>query len=514
MSQRENLVNGEVAFPKTVPLLRFRGLNKAFGGEIVLDGVSGEIHRGEVVLLRGENGSGKTTLLNMLTGNLAPDSGQILLNASGRGEHFHFPRRWWEGLNPFDHFTPERVASEALGRTWQDVRLFETQTLRDNIVVATPLQRGENPLRALVAGRSIRRDEEAGLNRAREILGRLELAGRETSSADKISLGQAKRVAIARAVAAGAKILFLDEPLAGLDGTGIQSVTEMLGELVNRHRITLVIIEHLFHIPRILKFANTVWTLSGGKLTVETPSVVGPQISPLGDVKLREWIRKHFADPVEELTEPLPAGATLTRFRRANDGENRREPILELRNLIVFRGRRRVIGWDQADGNSVGLSLKIHNGETVLLEAPNGWGKTTLLEAIIGKLAVVDGEILLCGRRIDNETVYRRSRLGMGCMQSRDNTFASLSVRETFRLVSCVAIPSDLRHLADRSISSLSGGERQRVALAAVCPSRFGLYDECFSALDTDAIHADAVRTVLAKHHAHLLLFPQVDIVP
>lgn len=492
-------------------VLHATGLRKVFGGQIVLDGVQLELREGEVVLLRGDNGSGKTTLLNILTGNLEPESGHIWFDADGTEEKFHFPRRWWQNLNPFDHFTPEKVASEAIGRTWQDIRLFQTQTLRDNIAVATPRQRGENPLRALLARRDLQRDEETGLDRARDILGKLGLAGRETSSADKISLGQMKRVAIARAVAAGAKVLFLDEPLAGLDRPGVQSVVEMLAELARSHRITLVMIEHVFNIPRILEFADTVWTLSKGKLSVEASSDVRTEMRDAINGGFRGWFRKHVDGNSSETLEELPGGARLTRFRRLELGSRSREVVLELRDLIVVRARRRVIGWDDADGGVAGLNLKIHAGEVVLFEASNGWGKTTLMEAIMGLLPIESGAIFLRGKPIHRLPVFRRARMGISCMQSRTNSFGNLTVEENFHLVRCIGeIPNPFAGLADRQLSSLSGGERQRVLLATICPSCLGLYDECFSALDMKVLGAESVRMVLAKHDAHLLLFPRL----
>ena len=89
-------------------MLRAEGLKKRFGGQVVLDGVDLELRRGEVVLLRGENGSGKTTLLNILTGNLEPDAGTIHYLADDSPRSYHFPRRWWQELNPFDHFTDRK----------------------------------------------------------------------------------------------------------------------------------------------------------------------------------------------------------------------------------------------------------------------------------------------------------------------------------------------------------------------------------------------------------------------
>jgi branched-chain amino acid transport system ATP-binding protein len=144
----------------TSTLMRAEGLRKSFGGQTVLDGVSLDLKQGEVVLLRGANGSGKTTLLNILTGNLEPDAGRIQLFTNGETEQFDFPRSWWQELNPLDRFLPERLAQEGVGRTWQDIRLFSTQSLQDNIAVATPDQIGENPIWAFLRRFKVRDEEQ------------------------------------------------------------------------------------------------------------------------------------------------------------------------------------------------------------------------------------------------------------------------------------------------------------------------------------------------------------------
>ncbi|MEW8052322.1 MAG: ATP-binding cassette domain-containing protein, partial [Candidatus Thiodiazotropha sp.] len=138
--------------------MRAGGLRKSFGGQVVLNGADFELHEGQVVLLRGANGSGKTTLLNMLTGHIEPDAGTIELRTNGAIEHFRFPRKWWQELNPWDHFLPERVARAGVGRSWQDTRLFSTLTLCDNIVVAGPEDRhGHNPVHILFSPKQARR---------------------------------------------------------------------------------------------------------------------------------------------------------------------------------------------------------------------------------------------------------------------------------------------------------------------------------------------------------------------
>ena len=324
-------------------LLSAKGLLKAFGGQVVLDGVDLELRQGEVVLLRGENGSGKTTLLNVLTGNLEPDAGTIEFRADDSPRTFSFPRRWWQELNPLDHFTPEFVAREGIGRTWQDIRLFGAQSLRDNIAVADPAQPGENPLVALVApGRTATRDREIK-DLADSALDRLGLAGRELSSADKISLGQSKRVGIARAVAGGARILFLDEPLAGLDGKAIVSVLQLLETLVRREGLTLVIVEHVLNQPHLEGLVTTDWLLEGGQIQ---GSKVGPREIALGspsgasriDIDTARcrplWSQLLITNQTVAVDQRLPRGALLTRIRRPERFREPARPALEILSLI------------------------------------------------------------------------------------------------------------------------------------------------------------------------------------
>jgi len=499
-------------------VLAAHDLHKHFGGQVVLDCVSLELHRGEVVLLRGHNGSGKTTLLNILTGNLEPDAGTIHLYANDQAEHFHFPRHWWQELNPFDHFTPERVAWEGVGRTWQEIRLFPTHSLLDNICVASPNQKGENPFSALCRRGTVRHQETDIRSRAAAILGKVGMKGRESSSADMVSLGQSKRIAIARAVEAGASILFLDEPLAGLDAAGINEVMGLLKQLATDHKVTLVIIEHVFNIPRVLDLATTVWTLQNKKLTVHKPSTVRAEVRiSVGD-GFCDLIRIIAGDNKHIINQQLPGGALLTTISRnkkdslatKNTKELEKEfplplrerqdegfseadtPVLEVKDLIVHRGRRLVIGERGQDGSVQGLSFTLDKSEIAFLQAPNGWGKTTLLLAIAGILPVTSGEIRLDGKPIHKLPPWERAKCGLSLLQSRDHVFINLTVRESLQLCGVGKASANLDSLLDRRVSVLSGGERQRLAI--VCSQSrnqtLHLQDEPFSALDVSALRA------------------------
>jgi ABC-type branched-subunit amino acid transport system ATPase component len=480
-------------------VLRIRELRKAFGGQVVLDGVSAELHEGEVVLLRGDNGSGKTTLLNILSGNLEPDAGSIHLQINSTTEHFEFPRQWWQNLNPFDHFTPERVAREGVGRTWQDVRLFGTMTLTENIAVASAHQLGENPLNVLFRRNATHCKERMNLQTASNRLAGLGLNGRDHSSADRISLGQTKRVAIARAIQAGARILFLDEPLAGLDSHGIKDVLDLLRALVKEHQVTLVIVEHVFNIPRILGLADTVWTLRNGKISIESPALIREQHAKSFDTDIVSWITKQLGQESTVSQELLPQGAVLWKSRHPKFEIQDSAPLLEVRDLVVRRGNRLVIGQEDPAGTVQGLSFSIGHGEVAILQAPNGWGKTTLFDALAGNTSIGSGVVRLDGTSITRMPPWQRVQQGLGYLRATYNTFFQLHVRESLRLTGSPN-HSDLipKVLLPRLVSSLSGGEKQKLAIS--CHPRFAkchLLDEPFSALDAASLAGSQIFTAL-----------------
>ncbi len=468
-------------------LLRAEGLKKAFGGQVVLDGVNLELRRGEVVLLRGENGSGKTTLLNILTGNLEPDAGAIHYLADSTPRSYRFPRRWWQELNPFDHFVPEFVAREGVGRTWQDVRLFGSQTLRDNITVADPQQPGENPLAALIAPWRGARREQALRQGADARLAGFGLAGREGSSADKISLGQSKRVAVARTVAAGARVLFLDEPLAGLDRQGIHDILTLLRALAREHDLTLVIVEHAFNHHHLDHLITTDWLLESGRIRNSPANnrrtrYGRPSSGTTSGGGRPAWIDTLAADS-EVIDEPLPRGAILTRIRWPTSFDPNASPVLEIKDLIVNRGPRTVIGLDD-QGHPAGLNLTLQPGEIAVLQAPNGWGKSTLFAAITGLLPAHAGTIRLDGQPLDHLPPWQRVEKGLRALPSQVKLFPTLTAAEALGLARIKDNPPDLTRFAARPCASLSGGEKQRLGLAATPAATVNLFDEPLSALD------------------------------
>jgi branched-chain amino acid transport system ATP-binding protein len=471
-------------------LLHVKELRKSFGGQVILNGVDVDLREGEVVLLSGENGSGKTTLLNILTGNLEPDSGVVRYGLDGSNRTYRFPRRWWQEMNPWDHYRPEFVSREGIGRTWQDIRLFSKLTLQDNIDIAIPSQPGENPLRALFSLGQNSTFSPHNNSDALTMLDRLGLTGREKSSADMVSLGQSKRVAIARAVVAGARVLFLDEPLAGLDRQGIKDVLSLLESLVRERNFTLVIVEHIFNQHHLHGFVTTEWFLKSGKIEVcKSRDSKANRYTSLGNGAASqhggrpEWVSLLTGDDTEVTDELLPRGALLTRARRRGYSQQTAKPVLEISQLTVKRGHRIVIGLDD-QGDEVGFNLTLFEGEAAVLQAPNGWGKSTLYAAIAGLLPIAQGKIHLRGRDLTGLPVWERFRLGLSVLPSTLHTFPRLTVKESLRLAGDTNMTEALSNFADRPISSLSGGQKQRVALASMRSGDLNIYDEPLTGLD------------------------------
>lgn len=230
------------------------GLSLAFGGQRVLDRLNFVVRSGEAVLLRGENGSGKTTLLNVISALIRPDAGIIRMRLKGREVDA-------------SRASPERLACAGLGRLWQDIRLFQTMTVLDNVLAASPELRGCTAFAGIVTWPWLRRREQASLERALHNLELVGMADRARSSADMLSVGQMKRVAVARLLQSEADLWLLDEPLAGLDQVSAERLLMLLERLNEDHGRTLLIVEHQHE--RMAPICDRTWFLTDGCLHEE-----------------------------------------------------------------------------------------------------------------------------------------------------------------------------------------------------------------------------------------------------
>ncbi len=212
-------------------LLEVIGIEKSFGGNRVLKGVSFSMEEGEVLGVVGPNGSGKTTLINIIGGIVPQDRGKILL----------------EGRS-IDSLPAHRRARMGLGRTFQITRLFSNLTVLENVLI--PLRYGSPlPFRPQVAEEIL------------ELVGLGELRDRPAGS---LSLAQRKRLELARALALKPRVLLLDEIFAGLNPVSIREIVSLLRDLNRNRGITMLLVEHV--LKALFQLTRRVIVLSEGRL--------------------------------------------------------------------------------------------------------------------------------------------------------------------------------------------------------------------------------------------------------
>ncbi len=208
------------------PVLRTEGLRKAFGGIVVSDNVNLSIAAGEILGLIGPNGAGKTSLFNLISGVLRPDAGSIFLN----GERI-------------DSAPLYKRARMGIARTWQNMLLFRTMTVLDNLLVGPRDYPGESVMRLAFGRGALRVAEAAMRDRAMGILGRMGLEQTASSLVVDLPFGQQKLIGLARTLMNDGPLLLLDEPMAGVEGAAYETMQRVVRQEAEAGRAVCVV-EH------------------------------------------------------------------------------------------------------------------------------------------------------------------------------------------------------------------------------------------------------------------------------
>lgn len=211
--------------------VRFEHVSKAFGDNVVLREVGVVCPDGKVTAIVGPNGAGKTTLLNVATGFVCPDAGRCLVGS-----------REVSGRSPY------KVARVGVARTFQSVRTVSHATVLENVLLAFPRQKGEGVTRSLLRF-GLGRQEASNRREARAWLDRVGLAEVELRQAGELSYGQRKLLSLARCLATGARVLFLDEPVAGVQPDLRQRLGTLLRTL-QEDGYSITFVEHDFNTVR------------------------------------------------------------------------------------------------------------------------------------------------------------------------------------------------------------------------------------------------------------------------
>jgi len=222
-----------------VPILRTEALGRRFGGLHALSGVDLALPAGRILGVIGPNGAGKSTLVNLISGHLKPTSGSVVID----GTDLTGARPW-------------RIAHAGVARTFQIVKPFRGLTVADNVAVAAMF--GLSPVRSPAHAR----------REAAEVLERVGLGGKDGLSPAELSVADARRLELAKALALRPRLLLLDEVLAGLRPAEIDPALQLIDELKNAG-LTLLIIEHV--VQAISAISDEILVLHHGKVLTQGP---------------------------------------------------------------------------------------------------------------------------------------------------------------------------------------------------------------------------------------------------
>jgi erythritol transport system ATP-binding protein len=404
---------------------------KTYGVTRALKGVNFEVRRGKVTVLFGENGAGKSTLMKILSGVEKPTAGQLILD----GE-------------PINLESTNDAVERGISIIHQELNLASNLSVRDNIFI----------------GREIR-TRTGAVDYARErqitaqLMARLEEDIPPSTLVQDLRVGQQQVVEIARALAADARILIMDEPTSALSATEVEVLFKVIRELTS-HGVAIVYISH--HLEEALEIADYAVVFRDGEL-VATEEATNVDLG---------WVVRQMVG-------------------READYDFRDEPrdfgdvALSIQGVTVAEpDTGRVVVND--------VSLDVHEGEIVCLYGLMGAGRTELMEALAGRDAISGGRVLLGDQDIADLNIQERIAIGMGLVpedRQRDGLVQMMTVGKNMSLASLLQTVKNLfiarkveRENVDRQIqdvrvktagqdaliTSLSGGNQQKVVIGKI----------------------------------------------
>lgn len=415
-------------------------------GNLLLKDLSLQLEPGRIYALMGDNGSGKTTLFNLISGFHSLQSGDVFFKGS-----------------EINRLTPFKRNKLGIGRTFQDLRLINNLSVKENVLLAmqgNPTDKWEN---ALLPARLFKTILNEHQKKCDEIIKEYFLSDVQDSKAGEISYGQQKLLNLACCVANGAELLLLDEPVAGVNAVYKAQLTILLKNLRQQGK-TILLIEHDTHFI---------------KETAERFLYLG------------QGILKEYSEWQPEIFEPVIIVATRERK------QDKKEPLLIIEHLSAGYGKKQVL---------FDVSLEVNKGEMVLLTGGNGSGKSTLLKAVYGGLASRDfgdtaARIIYDGKDISKTKTHELIKIGLVYVPQKNNIFDQMTVKENLEVAGHHFSPGLRKTRIDEVFNWLpslvatrhrtpfhfSGGEKQLLALgmALMMQPKLILLDEPGTGLST-----------------------------
>lgn len=250
-------------------LLKIEDLTMQFGGVVAVNNLSMDVYEGEIVSLIGPNGAGKTTAFNAITGVYEPTNGAIYFE--GKKVIENHPqgkmKKQYAGENNGKYSdvmvkTPDVLTKLGMARTFQNIRLFKSMTVFENILTAKHLRRTSNVFSAIF--RLNHKEEKRMIDETRELLKLVDLWDVKDELATSLPYGKQRKLEIARALATNPKLLLLDEPAAGMNPQETEELTAFIKKIRADFNLTVFLIEH--HMNLVMDISDRIYVIDFGKL--------------------------------------------------------------------------------------------------------------------------------------------------------------------------------------------------------------------------------------------------------
>jgi branched-chain amino acid transport system ATP-binding protein len=237
-------------------LLESRKVTKRFGGLTAVSSFDVSVKEQSIHSIIGPNGAGKTTFFNCVTGFYKHEEGTILFKDL-----------------PIDGMSPDRITRQGIARTYQNIRLFPTMTVIENVLVGQHPHLHAGLFGAIFNTKSTKKEEADALDRAREMLDFIGMTGRGDWMAKNLPYGDQRRLEIGRALASKPALLLLDEPAAGMNPAETQALMDFIHQLRDDLKITILLIEHQMRV--VMGISEIITVLDyGEKIAEGTPAEI------------------------------------------------------------------------------------------------------------------------------------------------------------------------------------------------------------------------------------------------
>lgn len=250
-------------------VLQLNDITMQFGGVVAINNLSMHIEKGEIVSLIGPNGAGKTTVFNVVTGVYEPTNGEVFLNDNliiSNHPHGKMKKLYaGENADKYPHViskTPDKITKLGMARTFQNIRLFKSMTVFENVLVAKHMLKTSNLFTATF--KLNHKEEQKMREETLELLRVVGLESVKDELATSLPYGKQRHLEIARALATKPSILLLDEPAAGMNPQETDELTQFVRDIRDKFDLTVFLIEH--HMNMVMDVSDRIYVVDFGKL--------------------------------------------------------------------------------------------------------------------------------------------------------------------------------------------------------------------------------------------------------